>query len=57
MSDAGLIKTKSEGRRLVQQGGVRVDGRVISEIEAVVELSGEAVLQIGRRKFVRLVQV
>jgi tyrosyl-tRNA synthetase len=56
MSDAGLIKTKSEGRRLVQQGGVRLDGRVISEIEAVVELSGEAVLQIGRRKFVRLMQ-
>lgn len=55
MSDAALIKTKSEGRRLIQQGGVRLDGRVISEIEAVVELSGEAVLQIGRRKFVRII--
>ena len=55
MADAGLTKSKSEGRRLVQQGGVKLDGKPISTIDTQVELSGEAVLQIGRRKFIRLV--
>ena len=55
MADADLIKTKSEGRRLIQQGGVKLDGQVISEIETQIGLSDEAVLQIGRRKFVRLI--
>lgn len=55
MAEVGLIKTRSEGRRLIQQGGVKLDGQVISEIETQIGPSGEAVLQIGRRKFVRLV--
>jgi len=56
MASAGLIKTKSEGRRLVQQGGVKLGGRVISEVEAQIDLMDEAVLQIGRRKFVRVIR-
>jgi tyrosyl-tRNA synthetase len=56
MSDAGLIQTKSEGRRLIQQGGVRLDGAAVADIETRVEIARDAVLQIGRRKFVRLVR-
>jgi tyrosyl-tRNA synthetase len=55
MADAGLTKSKSEGRRLVQQGGVRLDGQPVPTIDTQIEVSNEAVLQIGRRKFTRLV--
>jgi tyrosyl-tRNA synthetase len=55
LSEAGLVQTKSEGRRLIQQGGVKLDGKPVSDIEARVEVTGEAVLQIGRRKFIRLI--
>ena len=54
MSGAGLIGSKSEGRRLVTQGGVKLDGQPISDVDAVIWISDDAVLQIGRRKFLRL---
>jgi len=54
MSDAGLIGSKSEGRRLVNQGGVKLDGAPVADIDTPIAIAGDAVLQIGRRKFLRL---
>ena len=51
--EAKLAPTKSAARRLVEQGGVRLDGEVVTEIEMIVEPRGQ-VLQVGRRQFVRL---
>ncbi len=48
--------SRSEGRRLIEQGGVRVGGRVLEagELDLVAaELDGE-VLQVGKRRFKRL---
>jgi tyrosyl-tRNA synthetase len=51
----GLAKSNSEARRLIAQGGVRLDGTPIDGEElAVAGLQGR-VLQVGRRSFVRLV--
>jgi len=52
---ARLARSKSEARRLVEQGGVRLDGQVVAEIETHVEPRGQ-VLQVGRRHYLRLVQ-
>jgi tyrosyl-tRNA synthetase len=50
----GLTKSTSEGRRLMSQGGVRLEGRPLEQEEvAAAELEGK-VLQVGRRSFVRL---
>ncbi|MCP4350840.1 MAG: tyrosine--tRNA ligase [Desulfobacterales bacterium] len=51
---AGLSKSKSDGRRLVQQGGVKIDGKPVESIDFVVN-PGEMVLQVGKRRFVQLV--
>jgi len=51
---AGLAPSKSQARRLVQQGGVRLNGERVDDISLVVPAQ-EAVLQVGRRRFVRLV--
>jgi tyrosyl-tRNA synthetase len=53
--DAGLARSKSEARRLVQQGAVKLDGERVTDIEAEIEAAGECVLQVGKRRFVRLV--
>jgi tyrosyl-tRNA synthetase len=45
----------SEGRRLIGQGGVRVDGEVVDELDLPRDLLVGAVLQAGRRRFARLV--
>jgi tyrosyl-tRNA synthetase len=50
--EAGLTRSKSEARRLIQQGGVRLDGQQIADIEQ--RISTEGVLQVGKRRFVRL---
>ena len=52
---AGLAKSNSEARRLIAQGGVRLDGVVVTVEELPAgDLRGR-VLQVGRRSFVRLV--
>jgi tyrosyl-tRNA synthetase len=52
----GLASSNSEARRLIQQGGVRLDGVVVSDLKLEIEpAAGERVLQVGKRKFARLV--
>lgn len=51
--DARLATSKSEARRLIQQGGVRLNGEVITE-DAVLSYKDGDVLQVGKRNFVRL---
>jgi len=55
LAQAGMVRSKSEGRRLIQQGGVRLNGEKVQGVDTVVEVTNEAILQVGRRRFVRLV--
>ncbi len=52
---ADLAPSKSQARRLVQQGAVRLDGERIEDIDTELIIDEEAVLQIGKRRFLRLV--
>ncbi len=48
-----LTTSKSEARRMIQGGGVRIDGERVEDIEISVELSPEKkLLQVGKRKFI-----
>jgi tyrosyl-tRNA synthetase len=51
---AGLASSRSEGRRLVQQGGVRLDGQRVEDADAVVQADRASVLQVGKRRFLRI---
>ena len=53
--EVGLAPSKSQARRLIAQGGVRLDGNKVESIEDTVMPDGEAILQVGKRRFVRLV--
>lgn len=52
--DTKLAPSKTEARRLLDQGGVRVDGAVIGDRGAVIEPRTGMVIQVGKRKFVRV---
>ncbi len=52
---AGLAPSATEGRRLVQQGSVKIDGRKLEAGEQSVALKPGAVVQVGSRRFVKVV--
>ncbi len=54
MLAAELAPSRSEARRLITQGGVRLDDATIDQVDAVIHVHA-GVLRVGRRKFVRLV--
>jgi tyrosyl-tRNA synthetase len=54
LMSTGLVPSKSELKRLVQQGGVRLDGNKVEDPNLIVDPSSTRVLQIGRRKFLRV---
>lgn len=47
--------SKGEARRLVQQGGVSIDGDKISDVQQVVSVKSGMVLKVGKRKFIKLI--
>ena len=55
--EAEIVKSKGEGRRLIQQGGVRVDGETVTDIEQLITAASDAeqIIQVGKRKFLRVV--
>lgn len=52
---AGLAASRSEARRLIDQGGVELDGKLVRGLEPVPVKNG-AVLRVGKRRFVRLIR-
>ncbi len=50
--EANLVASRSEGRRLIEQKGVRLDGQVLERAD--MPIPHEGVLQVGKRRFVQL---
>jgi tyrosyl-tRNA synthetase len=48
------VASTSEGRRLIAQGGVRLDGDVVSDVEVPASRLDGALLQAGKRRFARV---
>jgi tyrosyl-tRNA synthetase len=54
LARSGLARSSSEARRLIEQGGVKLDGEVVLDPECHVS-PGSYVMQRGKRRFLRLV--
>ncbi|MFH1441016.1 MAG: tyrosine--tRNA ligase [Candidatus Omnitrophota bacterium] len=54
MIQSGLVKSKNEARRLIQQDAVVLDDKILKDEEIVIEK--EAVLKVGKRRFLKLVR-
>ena len=51
----GFVQSKGEAKRLIQGGGVKIDGEKLSDMSFMVKPNMNAVLQAGKRKFVKLI--
>jgi tyrosyl-tRNA synthetase len=54
LADTGLAPTTSEARRLIAQGAVRIDGEPTLELDIPRARLRDALVQAGKRRFVRL---
>ncbi len=55
MVSAGLAASKSEARRLIDGGGVRVAGNRVEQYDVTLAPGADVVVQVGRRKFLRVI--
>jgi len=59
LADAGLTKSRGEGRRLIKGGGVKLDGEKVADPEVIVQLSALGtdglVARVGKKRAVRIV--
>jgi tyrosyl-tRNA synthetase len=51
---AGLVGSTSDALRMVQQGGVKIDGVKVEDRSLLIEKGISAVFQVGKRKFARI---
>jgi tyrosyl-tRNA synthetase len=54
LKQAGLVPSTSEAMRMIEQGGVRIDGAVVSD-KGLKFGAGKLVVQVGKRKFARVI--
>jgi len=53
LSDAGLVKSRSEARRLLAQGAIEVDGEKVSTDKVI--LKDGSIIKVGKRGFLKMV--
>jgi len=54
LKQAGLVPSVSEANRMIEQGGVKVDGDKVSERSLVLAKGKTCVVQVGKRKVARV---
>lgn len=54
LKQSGLTGSTSEAMRMIEQGGVRLDGEKVSDRALVLKPGTTVVLQVGKRKFARI---
>lgn len=54
LKQAGLVTSTSEGTRMIEQGGVKIDGEKISDKNHLLSKGATFVVQVGKRKFAKL---
>jgi len=50
---SNLVKSKNEARRLIEQGGVKMEGQTVSDVNA---MASEGLLQVGKRAFAKVIR-
>lgn len=53
--EAGLVNSTSDGRRMIKQNAVSVNGKKIQDMNGNVSTTGELLLKVGKRRFCKVV--
>jgi tyrosyl-tRNA synthetase len=54
LKQAALVGSTSDAMRMIKQGAVKIDGEKVSDTRLLISEKGEAVYQVGKRKFARI---
>lgn len=54
LKEASLVSSTSEAMRMIKQGAVKIDGEKVIDTRMNIENAGQAVYQVGKRKFARI---
>ncbi len=52
----GMVASNGEGKRMISQGGVRLDKEKVDDIHSTIEPGENMVLKVGKRKFLRIIK-
>ena len=52
--DAGLVTSTSDGRRMIKQNAVSLDGEKVTDLNAVVKPHGEVLLKVGKLRYCKV---
>ena len=55
MINTSVASSRGEARRLIEQGGLRVNDQKVSDGQAVIKLSTGDIIKVGKRKFVKII--
>lgn len=54
LADTGLVKGTGEGRRMIKQNAVSLDGEKVCDIDYEVKAEGEVIIKVGKRRFCKV---
>ena len=54
LKDAKMIASVSEGNRLIEQGGIKIDSEKVEDQKLEVKKGSENIYQVGKRKFLKI---
>jgi len=54
LTETGMVPSNNEARRMIEQGGVSIDGQRVGDVHAVITIQESIVLKVGKRKFLRI---
>ncbi|WP_028845736.1 tyrosine--tRNA ligase [Thermodesulfatator atlanticus] len=55
LKEQGLVKSASEARRLISQGGIHLNGEKVSSEEISLDAGKEYVLRVGKKRFLKII--
>lgn len=52
--ETDMVKSTSDGRRMIKQNAVSIDGEKVTDMKAVISPTGEVLLKVGKRRFCKV---
>jgi len=52
----GLVKSKGEARRIIKQGGLKIDRETWDNWQKEIEIKNDLVVQVGKRRFIKIIK-
>ncbi len=53
--DSGILKSKSEVRRMIKQGAIRINSVLVKDISQIIKPKKDCILKIGKRRFLKVI--